>query len=49
MALPALVLVHGGGMAADSWDLIVEEIHRLAPELNVLAPDMPGRRSSPET
>ncbi len=47
MALPALVLVHGGGMAADSWDLVVEEIHRLAPELTVLAPDMPGRRNKP--
>jgi pimeloyl-ACP methyl ester carboxylesterase len=45
MALPALVLVHGGGLAADSWDLTVEEIHRLAPELTVLAPDMPGRRN----
>jgi hypothetical protein len=26
MALPALFLVHGGGMAADSWDLTVEVI-----------------------
>jgi pimeloyl-ACP methyl ester carboxylesterase len=47
MALPALVLVHGGGMAADSWGLVVEEIHRLAPELTVLALDMPGRRNKP--
>jgi pimeloyl-ACP methyl ester carboxylesterase len=47
MAMPALVLVHGGGMAADSWDLTVEEIHRLAPKLTVLAPDMPGRRNKP--
>src|ERR1700676_3230149 len=47
MALPALVLVHGGGMAADSWELTVEEINRLAPELTVLALDMPGRRSKP--
>ena len=45
MALPALVLVHGGGMAADSWGLVVEEIHRLAPELTMLALDMPGRRN----
>jgi pimeloyl-ACP methyl ester carboxylesterase len=44
MALPALVLVHGGGMAADSWELAVDEIHRLAPELTVLAVDLPGRR-----
>ena len=49
MALPALVLVHGGGLAADSWELTVEEIHRLAPELTVLALDMPGRRNKPET
>ena len=47
MALPALVLVHGGGMAADSWELTVEEINRLVPELTVLALDMPGRRSKP--
>jgi pimeloyl-ACP methyl ester carboxylesterase len=47
MALPALVLVHGGGMAADSWELTVEEIHRLAPELTVLAVDLPGRRDKP--
>jgi pimeloyl-ACP methyl ester carboxylesterase len=47
MAPPALVLVHGGGMAANSWDLVVEEIHRLAPGLTVLALDMPGRRNKP--
>ncbi|OBH59992.1 alpha/beta fold hydrolase [Mycobacterium sp. E2479] len=47
MALPALVLVHGGGLAADSWDLTIDEIHRLAPELTVLALDMPGRRNKP--
>jgi pimeloyl-ACP methyl ester carboxylesterase len=42
-----LVLVHGGGLAADSWELTVNEIHRLAPELTVLALDMPGRRNKP--
>jgi pimeloyl-ACP methyl ester carboxylesterase len=47
MPLPALVLVHGGGLAADSWDLTVEEIRRLEPELTVLALDMPGRRNKP--
>jgi pimeloyl-ACP methyl ester carboxylesterase len=47
MALPALVLVHGGGFAADSWELTVEEIHQLAPELTVLTLDMPGRRNKP--
>jgi pimeloyl-ACP methyl ester carboxylesterase len=47
MALPALVLVHGGAHAADSWDLTVEEIRRLAPELTVLAVDPPGRQGKP--
>jgi pimeloyl-ACP methyl ester carboxylesterase len=47
MALPALVLVHGGGFAADSWELTVAEIQRIAPELTVLAPDLPGRRNKP--
>jgi pimeloyl-ACP methyl ester carboxylesterase len=44
MTVPALVLVHGGAHAADCWDLTVDEIHRLAPDLNVLAVDLPGRR-----
>jgi len=47
MALPALVLVHGGAHAGDCWDLTVDEIHRLAPELRVLAVDLPGRRGRP--
>jgi pimeloyl-ACP methyl ester carboxylesterase len=47
MALPALVLVHGGGLAADSWQLTVDEIHRLAPELTMFAVDLPGRRDKP--
>jgi pimeloyl-ACP methyl ester carboxylesterase len=47
MALPALVLVHGGAHAGDCWDLTVDEIHRLAPELRVLAVDLPGRRDKP--
>jgi len=42
MALPALVLVHGGGLAADSWELTVQEIQRLAPELTVLTPRHAG-------
>jgi hypothetical protein len=41
IGLPALVLVHEGGLANDSWELTVEEIHRLAPELTVLVLDMP--------
>jgi pimeloyl-ACP methyl ester carboxylesterase len=47
MALPALVLVHGGAHAADCWDLTVDELHRQAPELAVLAVDMPGRAGKP--
>ena len=47
MALPALVLVHGGAHAADCWDLTIDEIHRLEPELTVLAVDLPGRRGKP--
>src|ERR1700730_12674873 len=47
MGLPALVLVHGGGVAADRWELTVDEIHGLAPELTVLALHVRGRRSKP--
>jgi pimeloyl-ACP methyl ester carboxylesterase len=47
MALPALVLVHGGAHAADCWDLAIAEVHRLAPDLTVLAVDLPGRRTKP--
>jgi pimeloyl-ACP methyl ester carboxylesterase len=47
MALPALVLVHGGGLAADSWELTIDEINRQAPELTVIAVDLPGRRGKP--
>lgn len=47
MALPTLVLVHGGGLAADSWELAVHEIHRQEPNLAVVTLDMPGRRNKP--
>jgi pimeloyl-ACP methyl ester carboxylesterase len=47
MALPTLVLVHGGGLAADSWELTVDEIHRQEPRLTVVTLDMPGRRNKP--
>ena len=47
MALPALVLVHGGAHAGDCWDLTIDEIRRREPELRVLAVDLPGRRSKP--
>lgn len=47
MTLPALVLVHGGAHAADCWDLTVDEVHRRAPDLPVLAADLPGRAGKP--
>jgi len=45
--MPALVLVHGGAHAANCWDLTVDEIHRLAPDLAVHAVDLPGRGAKP--
>lgn len=39
--------MHGGQHAADCWDLTVGEIRRQAPELTVLAVDLPGRRNKP--
>jgi len=47
MALPGLVLVHGGAHAADCWDLTIAELATQAPELRVLAVDLPGRASRP--
>lgn len=47
MTLPGLVLVHGGAHAADCWELTVAEVARRAPELPVLAVDLPGRGSRP--
>lgn len=47
MAMPGLVLIHGGGHAADCWDLTVDEIQALEPNVDVLAVDLPGRRGKP--
>jgi pimeloyl-ACP methyl ester carboxylesterase len=47
MTLPDLVLIHGGAHAADSWDLTIAELRSTAPELRVLAIDLPGRRGKP--
>ena len=47
MALPALVLVHGGAHAGDCWDLTVAEIRDREPDLDILAVDLPGRRGKP--
>jgi|SRR5271166_434404 len=45
MSLPALVLVHGGGFAADCWEPTVDAIQGMEPQLRVLAVDLPGRRN----
>jgi pimeloyl-ACP methyl ester carboxylesterase len=47
MALPGLVLIHGGAHAADCWELAVAELAGQAPELRVLAVDLPGRAGKP--
>jgi pimeloyl-ACP methyl ester carboxylesterase len=47
MALPDLVLVHGGAHAADCWDLTVAELARQTPELRTLAVDLLGRGGRP--
>jgi pimeloyl-ACP methyl ester carboxylesterase len=44
---PALVLVHGGEHSADCWELTIDEIRCLAPQLPVLAVDMPGHGATP--
>ncbi|BDB44971.1 MULTISPECIES: alpha/beta fold hydrolase [Mycobacterium] len=43
MSLPGLVLIHGGAHAGDCWELTVAELFSRAPELRVLAVDLPGR------
>jgi pimeloyl-ACP methyl ester carboxylesterase len=47
MALPDLVLVHGGAHAADCWDLTISELAVRSPELRTLAVDLPGRAGKP--
>ncbi len=47
MALPGLVLVHGGEHAGDCWDLVVAELRCQEPQLRVLAVDLPGRGRTP--
>jgi pimeloyl-ACP methyl ester carboxylesterase len=44
MTLPTLVLVHGALHARDCWDLTIAELSRQAPDLRVLALNLPGRR-----
>jgi pimeloyl-ACP methyl ester carboxylesterase len=47
MDLPTLVLIHGGAHAGDCWDPTVAELRRQAPQLPVLAVDLPGRAGKP--
>jgi pimeloyl-ACP methyl ester carboxylesterase len=44
---PSLVLIHGGHHTAGSWEPTIRALHRRAPEIPVLAPDLPGRGTSP--
>jgi pimeloyl-ACP methyl ester carboxylesterase len=47
MALPDLVLVHGGEHAGDCWDLVVAELHCQEPQLRILVVDLPGHGNKP--
>jgi hypothetical protein len=47
MVSTGLVLVHGGAHAGDCWDLVVDELRWMAPDLRTLAMDLPGRASKP--
>jgi pimeloyl-ACP methyl ester carboxylesterase len=47
MALPDLVLVHGGEHAGDCWEPTLAELRRRAPELRTLAVDLPGHGAKP--
>ena len=44
---PGLVLIHGAAHAGDCWAPTVAELARQAPDLPVLAVDLPGRRDNP--
>ena len=47
MALPDLVLVHGGEHAGDCWEHALTELRTQAPELRTLAVDLPGHGAKP--
>jgi pimeloyl-ACP methyl ester carboxylesterase len=47
MSRPALVLVHGAQHDARCWDPTVEQLRTQAPDLQVLAVDLPGRGRTP--
>ncbi|MDG4665887.1 alpha/beta hydrolase [Mycobacterium sp. 236(2023)] len=44
---PGLVLVHGACHGADCWEPTIDALSRLAPDVKVLAVDLPGRRGKP--
>jgi pimeloyl-ACP methyl ester carboxylesterase len=44
---PALVLVHGGQHTSRCWEPAVDELARQAPDVRVLAVDLPGRTGAP--
>ncbi|MCW2605669.1 MAG: menH 2 [Frankiales bacterium] len=47
MTRPAVVLVHGAQHSARCWEPTVAELARQAPDLRVLAVDLPGRGRTP--
>ena len=47
MTAPGLVLVHGGNHDASCWEPTVAQLHRLAPDVPVVAVDLPGRGTRP--
>ncbi|MCW2613700.1 MAG: putative hydrolase, alpha/beta fold family protein [Frankiales bacterium] len=47
MTRPALVLVHGAQHDSRCWEPTVAELERQAPDLRVLAVDLPGRGGTP--
>ncbi len=44
---PGLVLIHGAFHSARCWDPTIVELERQAPDLRVLAVDLPGRGENP--
>ncbi|MCU1594974.1 MAG: alpha/beta hydrolase family protein [Frankiales bacterium] len=47
MASRALVLVHGGQHTGRCWQPTIDSLARLAPDVRVLAVDLPGRGATP--
>lgn len=47
MSAPGLILIHGGQHASDCWAPTISELRRQAPELPIVAVDLPGRHGKP--